>query len=75
MNESAETEIEREWENERERERDDHMNGVSGDLTRPRLNAEHRKATLKPVQIYLYITYKRSQQTLWTWKHTDIMSR
>lgn len=51
------------------------MNGVSGDLTRPRLNAEHRKATLKPVQIYLYITYKRSQQTLWTWKHTDIMSR
>lgn len=60
MNNSAETEVERR----REGGRDNHMNGVSGDLTRPHLNAEHRKATLKPVQIYLYITYKRSEKTL-----------
>lgn len=44
-----------------ERERVSHMNGVRGDLTRPPINTEHRKATLKPVQIYLYITHKHTQ--------------
>lgn len=39
---------------ESERERVSHINRVRGDLTRPPLNTEHRKATLKPVEIYLY---------------------
>lgn len=42
------------------------MNGVRGDLTRPPLNTEHRKATLKPVEIYLYITQTHTA----TGKHT-----
>lgn len=58
-------------ERERERETVSHINGVRGDLTKPPLNTEHRKATLKPVEIYLYITHTNTYTQ--TRKHTVSM--